>query len=67
MANVLSDGAKRRLFNMAVKANQRFEECVGESDEDYAAAKQRSDQWNEIVIALGLTKELRQYCAENKR
>ena len=64
ITSALSDGAKKRLFNIAFKANKRVEECVGESDEDYKASKQRSDQWNEIVAVLGLENELRQYVSE---
>ena len=59
--SVISDGAKKRLFNMAIKANKRLEECLGESDGDYNAARSRSAQWNEIVRVLGLEQELRQY------
>lgn len=59
---IISDGAKKRLFNMAIKANARLENC--DTDEDYKAAKIRSDQWNEIIMVLGLTNELRQYYAE---
>ena len=58
---IISDGAKLRLFNMAIKANDRLENC--DSDDEYKKAKERSDQWNEIVMALGLSAELRKYDA----
>jgi hypothetical protein len=61
---VISDGAKKRLFNMAIKANDRLENC--DSDDEYKAAKKRSSEWNEIVMALGLTQELRQYYEEKR-
>ena len=59
---IISDGAKLRLFNMAMKANDKLETC--DSDDEYKKAKARSDEWNEIVMALGLSQELRQYYAE---
>lgn len=58
---LLSDGAKARLFNMAIKANARLQDA--DSDDEYKAAKKRSDEWNEIVMALGLSAELRKYDA----
>ena len=61
---VISDGAKLRLFKMAVKANDRLENC--DTDEEYKAAKARSEQWNEIVMALGLSSELKQFYAEKR-
>lgn len=61
---VISDGAKIRLFNMAMKANDRLENC--DSDNEYKKAKKRSDEWNEIVMALGLSLELKQYYAEKR-
>lgn len=61
---VISEGAKLRLFKMAIKANDRLENC--DSDEEYLKAKQRSEQWNEIVMALGLSNELKQYYAEQR-
>ena len=61
---VISDEAKRRLFNMATKANDRLETC--DSDDEYQKAKARSEQWNEIVMALGLSQELRKYYAEKR-
>lgn len=61
---VISDGAKLRLFNMAMKANDRLQNC--DSDDEYRKAKTRSDEWNEIVMALGLSNELRQYYAEKR-
>ena len=61
---VISDGAKLRLFNMAIKANDRLENC--DSDDEYKRAKKRSEEWNEIVMALGLSQELREYYAEKR-
>ena len=61
---VISEGAKLRLFKMAMKANDRLESC--DSDEEYAKAKTRSDQWNEIVMALGLSNELKKYYAQQR-
>ena len=66
MGSIISDGAKKRLFKMAIKANKRLEECTGESEDDYKVAKARSNQWNEIVTVLGLANELRQYCTDMK-
>lgn len=64
MKPFLSDGAKERLFKMAIKANDRLENC--DSDEEYKAAKKRSDEWNEIVMALGLSNDLKRYYAEKR-
>ena len=61
---LLSDGAKARLFNMAIKANDRLQNV--DSDEEYKAAKKRSEEWNEIVMALGLSAELRKYDAQRR-
>ena len=61
---LLSDGAKARLFNMAVRANDRLQDC--DSDAEYKSAKKRSDEWNEIVMALGLSAELRKYDAHRR-
>lgn len=60
--SVISDGAKKRLFKMAIKANDAIENAS--DDAEYGKLKKRSDEWNEIVMALGLTNELRQYYAE---
>lgn len=59
---IITDGAKKRLFNMAYKAHVALENCSG--DEEYKALKKRSDEWNEIVMTLGLTKELQEYYSE---
>ena len=61
---VISEGAKLRLFRMAIKANDRLENC--DSDDEYRKAKERSEQWNEIVMALGLSRELKEYYAEKR-
>lgn len=59
---IITDGAKKRLFNMAYKANLALKNCSG--DEEYKTLKKRSDEWNEIVMTLGLTKELQKYYSE---
>ncbi len=59
---VISDGAKKRLFKMAIKTSEAIENAS--DDMEYKRLKKRSDEWNEIVMALGLTNELRQYYAE---
>ena len=64
MPALLSDGAKMRLFKMAIKANDRLQDA--DSEEEYKAAKKRSDEWNEIVMALGLSAELRKYDAHRR-
>lgn len=64
MKTFLSDGAKERLFKMAIKANDRLENC--DSDDEYKAVKKRSDEWNEIVMALGLSNDLRNYYNEKR-
>ena len=64
MKAVISDGAKERLFKRAIRCNDKLENC--DSDEEYKAAKKRSDEWNEIVMALGLSDELRRYYAEKR-
>ena len=56
---VISEEAKARLFKMAIKANDRLENC--DTEEEYKRTKARSEQWNEIVMALGLSNELKQY------
>ena len=61
---LLSEGAKMRLFRMAIKANDRLETC--DSDDEYRKAKERSEQWNEIVMALGLSRELKEYYTEKR-
>ena len=61
---LLSDGAKERLFKMAIKANAKLQDATNEKE--YQAAKKRSDEWNEIIIALGLTNELRKYDAQKR-
>ena len=59
---VISDGAKKRLFKMAVKASEAIENAS--DDMEYKKLQKRSDEWNEIVMVLGLSNELRQYYAE---
>ena len=59
---VISDGAKNRLFKMAVKASEAIENAS--DDMEYKKLQKRSDEWNEIVMVLGLSNELRQYYAE---
>ena len=61
-SQVISEGAMIRLFNMAIKANEKLENATDEKE--YGKMKKRSDEWNEIVMALGLKNELRQYYAE---
>ncbi|MBQ6503151.1 MAG: hypothetical protein IJI57_04460 [Flexilinea sp.] len=61
---VISEEAKARLFRMAIKANDRLENC--DTEEEYKKAKARSEQWNEIVMALGLSNELREYYQERR-
>lgn len=60
----LSDGAKKRLFKIAIKANDALENVSDE--EEYKKMKKRSDEWNEIVNMLGLTFELRDYYKEKR-
>lgn len=64
MKALISEGAEKRLFKMIVKANDRLEDC--DSDDEYKWAKTRAEQWNEIVMALGLSDELRRYYAEKR-
>lgn len=64
MKPFLSDGAKERLFKMSIKANDQLENC--DSDEEYKAAKKKSDEWNEIIVALGLSEDLKRYYAEKR-
>ena len=61
---VISEGAKLRLFKIAMKANDRLENC--DSDSEYRATKKRSDEWNEIVMALGLSRELKEYYEQER-
>ena len=63
-SQVISEGAKMRLFNMAIKANDRLENAS--DGKEYEAMKKRSGEWNEIVMALGLSSELRQYYKEHR-
>lgn len=58
----LSEGAKKRLFKLAIRANDALENAT--DDVEYKKLKKRSDEWNEIIMALGLTNDLRQYYAE---
>ena len=60
----ISEGAMKRLFRMAIRANDAIENAS--DDEDYKSLKKRSDEWNEIVMALGLSNELRRYYAEQR-
>lgn len=62
--SIISDGAKKRLFKMAIKANDALENVSDE--EEYKKAKKRYDEWIEIVNILGLTFELRDYYNEKK-
>lgn len=62
MKSIISEGAKKRLFKMAVKASEAIENAS--DDAEYGKLKKRSDEWNEIVMMLGLSNELRQYYAE---
>ena len=64
MKALISEGAEKRLFRMAINANEMLGCC--ESDEEYRRAKERVSQWNEIVMALGLSDELRRYYAEKR-
>ena len=58
----ISDGAKRRLFKMAIKANDALENAS--DDDEYTKLKKRSDEWNEILMLLGLSNDLRQFYEE---
>jgi len=64
MKVLISDGAKERLFKMAIKANDSLENC--DSDLEYKLAKKRSDEWNEIILTLGLSEDLKRYYAEKR-
>ena len=69
MANysIISEGAMKRLFNMAFHAHEWLDDNqFSLSDKEYQSDKKRTDQWDEIIMALGLTNEFRQYYAEKR-
>ena len=58
----IHDSAKKRLFRRVIKNEALLQDCT--TDKEYAKTKRRMDDWFEIVSALGLQLELKQYKKE---